>query len=476
MVNDGAGADAQLFKGDGAGNFGNRQLVTAGSGMGSVVSGDFDGDNKTDVAIGHRLGEQNLVFVALGGTQSVTPSTASTSPANITMGDFNEDGKLDLATSNVSDCTVSVLLGQGDGLFGPTNPNSPSAPRFASGRLPQGIVAGDFNGDGHLDLAGANRGDDTITLLLGSGRGGFISGGTLSTGRGPQRIAAGDLNGDGIADLAVTNVLSGTVRLYLSQQPLPPAPPGRIFVRTREATGDIGAYEIAVAALDDHPGDCAATSSGDDLTTDGKPVKGILELAGDIDHFAFEAVENHTYAVETQLLGLKDSLLTVSSNVTVQSLTNDDQPGSKASRVKLVAAASGKYCVRVSSPDPVGTGAYSVTVTESTGVGTIVIRTNLPEASFTLVSNDTLATRAGSGLQAMFEDLPPGMYTVQFGTISGYTTPASVGPLQLVSGDAVSVQGFYELPADDHPNLASEVEEPRDRLAVGSSVVGRIEV
>ena len=67
------------------------------------------------------------------------------------MGDFNGDGRLDLATANVNSNTVSILLGQGDGTF-------LAARDVAVDDFPSSITVGDFNGDGHQDLATANRG------------------------------------------------------------------------------------------------------------------------------------------------------------------------------------------------------------------------------------------------------------------------------------------------------------------------------
>ncbi len=81
------------------------------------------------------------------------------------------------------------------------------------------IIAGDFNNDDKLDLAIANYVDNTITLLLGNGDGTFTpaSGSPYPVGQGPYQIAAGDFNGDGKLDLAVTNLAGGTVSILLQQ-------------------------------------------------------------------------------------------------------------------------------------------------------------------------------------------------------------------------------------------------------------------
>ena len=75
------------------------------------------------------------------------------------MGDFNADGRLDLATANIDANTVSILLGQGDGTF-------QAAQDFGVGVVPLSVTVGDFNGDGRLDLATANAGSNTVSILL----------------------------------------------------------------------------------------------------------------------------------------------------------------------------------------------------------------------------------------------------------------------------------------------------------------------
>ena len=81
----------------------------------------------------------------------------------MTMGDFNNDGKLDLAVANYHDNTITLLLGNGDGTF-----TQPSGSPYAVGEGPSAIAAADFNGDGKLDLAVANilDGTGTVSILL----------------------------------------------------------------------------------------------------------------------------------------------------------------------------------------------------------------------------------------------------------------------------------------------------------------------
>ena len=104
-------------------------------------------------------------------------------PQAVAVGDFNGDGHLDLAVANATGSTVSILLGKGDGSFG-------AQVDYATGSTPKGIVVGDFNGDGKLDLAVTNSASDTVSILLGNGDGSFQSHVDYATGRQPQGIAA----------------------------------------------------------------------------------------------------------------------------------------------------------------------------------------------------------------------------------------------------------------------------------------------
>src|SRR5829696_7724545 len=89
-----------------------------------------------------------------------------TNPQAVVTADFNNDGKLDLATANAGSSNVSVRLGNGAGGFG-------VATQFATGSNPNSIAVGDFNNDGKRDLATCNGGSRDVTVLLGNGNGTF---------------------------------------------------------------------------------------------------------------------------------------------------------------------------------------------------------------------------------------------------------------------------------------------------------------
>jgi hypothetical protein len=207
-----------VLLGDGTGNFTVASSPATGNTPVSVAVGDFNGDGKLDLAVANWCGSDprcrsaGTVSILLGdGTGNFTaassPATGN-APQSVAVGDFNGDGKLDLAVANEEDGTVSVLLGDGTGNF--TTASSP-----ATGNGPYSVAVGDFNGDGKLDLAVANNTDNTVSILLGDGTGNFTTASSPATGGSPQSVAVGDFNGDGRLDFAVANSSDNTVSVLL---------------------------------------------------------------------------------------------------------------------------------------------------------------------------------------------------------------------------------------------------------------------
>jgi hypothetical protein len=134
----------------------------------------------------------------------------------VAVGDVNGDGTLDLAVANYGSNTVSVLLGTGDGSF-------QAARNFAAGSGPGSVAVGDVNGDGTLDLAVAGSGG--VRVLLGNGDGTFqTTNVSYAAGSRPSSVAVGDFNGDGSLDLAVANYSSNDVSILLNDNTWPAGP------------------------------------------------------------------------------------------------------------------------------------------------------------------------------------------------------------------------------------------------------------
>ena len=183
---------------------------TVGTTPYSIAIGDFNGDGKSDLAVANK--GSNSVSVLLGnGTGSfgtATNFTVGTNPYSVTIGDFNGDGKADLAVANDGSNTVSVLLGTGTGNFG-------AATNFTVGANPESVAIGDFNSDGKPDLIAVNSGSGTVSVLLGTGTGSFGTATNFTVGTNPVLVAIEDFNSDGKADLAVANVNSNNVSVLL---------------------------------------------------------------------------------------------------------------------------------------------------------------------------------------------------------------------------------------------------------------------
>jgi hypothetical protein len=107
---------------------------------------------------------------------------------------------------------VSVLLGTGTGSFG-------TATNFTVGISPRSVTVGDFNGDGKSDLAVANYASNNVSVLLGTGTGSFGTATNFSVGNRPLSLTVGDFNSDGKSDLAVANLYSSNVSVLLNADP-----------------------------------------------------------------------------------------------------------------------------------------------------------------------------------------------------------------------------------------------------------------
>src|SRR5947208_2185453 len=104
------------------------------------------------------------VYAACPDFAAAVNYPAGASPYSVAIGDFNGDGKADLAVANFNDNNVSILLGDGTGTFA-------AAVNYALRNTPVSVTIGDFNGDGKADLAVANSGSDNVSILLGNGDG-----------------------------------------------------------------------------------------------------------------------------------------------------------------------------------------------------------------------------------------------------------------------------------------------------------------
>ena len=218
-ANNGAGTVSVLLNTTPAGatapTFAPQVTFAVGTDPFSVAVGDFNGDGRPDLAVANFGSSTVSVLLNTTAAGATAPTFApqvtfavGSGSYYVASGDFNGDGKPDLVVSNANADTVSVLLDTtADGATAPT-----FAPQvtFAVGATPYGVAVGDFNGDGRPDIAVANDGAGTVSVLLDTTADGattptFTLQATFAAGTDAYDIAVGDFNGDGKADLAVVN-------------------------------------------------------------------------------------------------------------------------------------------------------------------------------------------------------------------------------------------------------------------------------
>lgn len=185
-----------------------------------IVTGDFDANGTADLAT---VGTLPAHIEVLTGNNAATFALQPTldqpvgqSPQDLVVADFNGDNDPDLATADFSDNTVTRLSGAGGAAFAAGQP-------FPAGANPSGLVSGDLNGDGRADLAVADRaqgaGAGTVSILLGDGAGSFSPGpgSPVAVGSEPLAVTSADFNGDGSPDLATADGGADTVTVLVGK-------------------------------------------------------------------------------------------------------------------------------------------------------------------------------------------------------------------------------------------------------------------
>ena len=203
-------------------------LNQASLGGSSAIAADVNGDGIPDIIeagnVSTGSGDQGGILVFLGtGNGQYAPPVAYDSGVSagraLLAGDFNGDGKIDIAVASLcsdNNCTqggVSILLGNGDGTF------QPSVIYATGAQYAYSIAIGDFNGDGKLDVAVANQ-FSSVGILLGNGDGTLQPVVVTTAGSQNLSIAAADFNGDGKTDIALDyydpGAGAGSVQILLS--------------------------------------------------------------------------------------------------------------------------------------------------------------------------------------------------------------------------------------------------------------------
>ncbi len=246
-----------------------------GAGPAALALVDLEGDTKPDIAVAS-FGSESLTLLTNDGGGAFpgkSDHTLRTSPQAVTPIDADSDGLLDLAIPCRSADAVVVLMTRPPG-----PPSLQSAPTVAVRKAPRAAAAGDWDGDGVLDLAVANSADGSVSLLRGDGLGGFteyaVKGGLTA----PEAIVTGDWNGDGRLDLAVSAAGSGDVLVFLGSS----VAPGDFAGPTKLSVG--GSPDDLVAGDFDGDGDL-------DLAVCDKVVNGAVNLLRNDGAGSFSAAQ-----------------------------------------------------------------------------------------------------------------------------------------------------------------------------------------
>ena len=183
----------------------------------SIVVGDFDGDNRKDIAVAN-YGTDNIgIFLGYGNgtfTNQTTFSTGSNSgPYSIAIFDLNNDSHLDLAVVYADVNKIAVFIGYGNGSFAKSR-------LYSTGRnsIPIFIVVADFNNDNKGDITLVNNRGNTVMLLIGHGDGTFDNPVNYSTDplSSPSSIGVGDFNSDNQLDVAIANRENNNIKIFNS--------------------------------------------------------------------------------------------------------------------------------------------------------------------------------------------------------------------------------------------------------------------
>jgi hypothetical protein len=401
--------------------------------VGGVAAGDLNGDGRPDIAVAD-IGGPLGIFLNTTPPGAPIPTldgpvafAAGSGPRAIAMGDFDNDGKLDLAAGNQSSNDVSVLFNQtAPGSTSPTfNVSVVTSPTEVN---PGSLTVVDVDGDGRLDIAAANASSNSISILvntvgpgaiIGSPFGGQI---VVATGDAPLGIASADVNGDGRVDLITANQFGDDASVLLNATARTAG--GRAFVRPPEfrpgpgralALGDInndGRLDLVTADT--------AVNTMRVLQNDTTPGSGVASFTGGVDFGT--GVDPFGLAVaDLDGDGLVDVDAAGNASTTISVLRNTSAPGFTAS-----------FDTRTDSSTGVSSAPFAVAIGDLNGDGRPeVVSANQGVSKVSVFVNKTIG--GGDPLEAR-KDFATGTSprAVAIGDLNGDGQP------DLVTANAIS--------------------------------------
>jgi hypothetical protein len=401
-------ATISILLGNGDGTFQPQTKVSTGMTPNDIVVGDFNSDGLLDLAVTDRPGSllSGAVTIYLGNGDGTFKAGAdfavgvrySSTPPSLAVGDFNGDGKLDVAAvDGYGTSQVSILLGNGDGTL-------QTQVQYTTGAYPYSMASADFNGDGKLDLAmvSVQTGVNTVSVLLGDGDGTFQPNVDYATAVGPIAVTLGDFNGDGKVDLAVSDGSSNTVSILLGNG-------DGTFQEKQDFSTHVGPVALVAADFDgDGRLDIATANRG---TNDITLLLQAPFIAFSPPSLTFAATVGATSAVQTVTVTNSGGVPLVISSITLEG-TN---PGDFTLDSNCAATfAAGQSCTASVTFKPAAGGARSATLTLTDNAA------NSPQTVTLAGAGQDFAVSAGTS-SATVTAGGSASYTLQLSPQGGFT-------------------------------------------------------
>lgn len=299
---------ASILLGAGNGTFQAPTTLATGAQPTAIVAADFNGDTKLDLAVADERTDRNtnapvnVVSIFFGsGAGGFTPSNdvvlSSTGSSNLAVGDIDRDGTNDLIVGN-TDGSIAVFVNLGNGTFA----NSATIP-LAS--LSAASAVADFNFDGATDLLSVNGstpfgpGPNSVSVITGQGSAQFLQQTDFATGTSPAAEAVGDFNGDGKPDIATANAGGGTISILLNESAGVASKSTTTTLTSNLASAKFGSNVLMTASVSAS----SATPSGAVRFFDGVRPIGTVALTGGVAVLSTAALDVGPHAIRAIFLG-----------------------------------------------------------------------------------------------------------------------------------------------------------------------------